>query len=404
MVRRSFLLSLVFWAPFLVLVRVAVVPPEDCGSVDAARTRSAAVASAGWMERALQPDGRYVYEYFPDEDRLSNDYNTVRHAGVTMALYQAAGRYDDAGALAAADRATQWMIANLIEEDGWLALAEPDRSRAKLGSSALMLVALAERRLVTGDPRHDEVMRGLGRFLVAMQRDDGGFHVAWEPPRRAPDTVGTSRYYPGEALWALALLHEAFPDEGWDDAARSASTFLTTLRDEVEDVPFPPLPDHWTAYGLAEMVEWGLSDTEIEYARGMAERFSMLVRTEAQREDGALGTLVRGPESRAAGVGTWTEGLSAIWRLASSDNRLIDVRDDVATRLRCVAGILVERQATAEDAASTARPDLVEGAWFRDGETRMDDQQHAMSGLTYAADMIDGRVSREPEPAGRSAE
>ncbi len=208
--------------------------------------------------------------------------------------------------------------------------------------------------------------------------------------------MGRSRYYPGEALWALALLHEAFPGEGWDVAARDAARFLTTLRDEVEDVPFPPLPDHWTAYGLAEMAEWGLSDGEIEYARGMAERFSMLIRTEAQREDSGLGTMVRGRKSRAAGVGTWAEGMSAIWRLSSADARLADIRGDVEERLRCVAGILAARQRTAADAASSPRPELAEGAWFRDDVTRMDDQQHAMSGLTYAADAFDGRTRREP--------
>ena len=30
-------------------------------------------------------------------------------------------------------------------------------------------------------------------------------------------------------------------------------------------------------------------------------------------------------------------------------------------------------------------PDLVEGAWFRDDVTRMDDQQHALSALLAAA-------------------
>ncbi len=98
-----------------------------------------------------------------------------------MALYQAAGRYGDAEALAVADRATAWMLDNLVEADGWVALAAPAGARAQLGSSALMAVALAERRLATGDDRYDDVMRGLGRFMVAMQRDDGGFHVAWLP-------------------------------------------------------------------------------------------------------------------------------------------------------------------------------------------------------------------------------
>ncbi len=38
------------------------------------------------------------------------------------------------------------------------------------------------------------------------------------------------------------------------------------------------------------------------------------------------------------------------------------------------------------------------GAWFIDGETRMDDQQHAFSGLLYAADALSGRARREPLP------
>ena len=49
------------------------------------------------------------------------------------------------------------------------------------------------------------------------------------------DLVSTSAYYPGEALWGLAMLHEAFPGEGWDDAAWLTADFITLRRDEVED-------------------------------------------------------------------------------------------------------------------------------------------------------------------------
>ena len=54
------------------------------------------------------------------------------------------------------------MLDRLHRRDGWAALTTPEGHRAKLGSSGLMLVALAERRLATGDTRHDEVMRELG--------------------------------------------------------------------------------------------------------------------------------------------------------------------------------------------------------------------------------------------------
>lgn len=60
------------------------------------------------MVRNQEGDGRYVYIYNAGTDSATSDYNEVRHAGVTMALYQAAGRLQDREALAAADRARIW--------------------------------------------------------------------------------------------------------------------------------------------------------------------------------------------------------------------------------------------------------------------------------------------------------
>ena len=395
--RRTAVLSgIAFWAIVALGLRLTLAAPEACGNLNAGEARAAAGAAQHWIERAQFADGSYVYEFHAAENTRSKDYNEVRHAGVTMALYQAAGRFDDPAALAAADRALTWMLDRLIEHDGWAALPAADGSVAKLGSSALMLVGLAERRLATGDEAHDGTMRRLGDFLASMQRPDGGFHAVWLTGVQAPDTLTTSRYYPGEALWALALLHEALPDGGWDANARAAASFLTTRRDAVESVAFPPLPDHWTAYGLAEMVEWGLRDEEIAYARALAGRFGVIVRTEARRQHGELGTLVWGGHARAAGLGTWVEGLSALWRLSTVDERMHDLRPQLVSRVACGAAVLAARQRDATDAAQFERPDLVEGAWFLDGATRMDDQQHALSALLYASDVASSRTQRAP--------
>jgi hypothetical protein len=259
-----------------------------------------------------------------------------------------------------------------------------------------MAVSLAERRLATGDTAHDELMREIGSFMLTLQRDDGGFALGWDMGADAP-VAGTSRYYPGEALWALALLHEAFPGEGWDEAARRDLTYLITRRDDEAGFTFQPLPDQWLAYGLAEMAPWGLADAEIDHARRLAARFGLLVRTESQRQAGALGRLVRGDPARAAGLGTWAEALSSLWRLSTEDKRLADLKAKLRERLVCSAGILAARQAGATEAAVSPRPGLIEGAWFGRGETRMDDQQHALSGLLYALDALDGDAHRAPK-------
>ena len=386
------------WVALLVVLRLAVVPAEARDPRPPEELRASSTAAREWIERNLQPDGRYLYVYDADLDAIPNDYNEVRHAGVTMALFQSAGRDGDVEAFRAGDIAVEWMLDRLYRRDGWAALTTPEGHRAKVGASALMLVALAERRLATGDERHDEVMRELGRFLAAMQRPDGGFHVAWIVGAGEPDYVGTSRYYPGEATWGLALLHEALPGEGWDAYARAGSIFLTTRRDEVEEVRFRPLPDHWAAYSMAEMVEWGLNDEEIDYARRLASRFGFLIRAESQREHGLLGgpgSLIR-VHVRAAAFGTWVEAMGALWRIAAADPRMADLKPAIEERLATGASLLAKRQTDAAEAVVYPRPGFVEGAWVTRGETRMDDQQHALSGLLFAADALDGRTLRSP--------
>ena len=395
---RSAAIGVMGWLALLVALRLVVAPAESVELRSPGELRASSTAAREWIERNLQPDGRYLYVYDAERDAIPDDYNEVRHAGVTMALFQSAGRDGDAEALLAGDAAVEWMLGRLHRRDGWAALTTPDGNRAKVGASGLMLIALAERRLATGDKRHDPVMRGLGRFLAAMQRPDGGFHVAWLVDRGEPDTVGTSRYYPGEATWGLALLHEAMPGAGWDAHARAGSLFLTTRRDDIEGVRFPPLPDHWAAYSMAEMVEWGLSDEEIAYARRLAGRFGFLIRTESQREHGPFG----GPGSairvhvRAAAFGTWVEAMAALWRIADADPRMADLKPAIEERLATGASLLANRQTDAAGARDHPRPSLVEGAWITQGETRMDDQQHALSGLLFAADALEGRALRSP--------
>lgn len=385
---RFLAVPVVLWLVALVAVRATVAAPDEVEMPGPDALRSSAAASGDWMVANQHSDGSYVYEYNRETGEDLGGYNVVRHAGVTMSLYQLAGQLREPEYLRAADRGTAWLLDNMYERDDW---AGPTDGRSvKVGSAALMTIALAERRLLTGDDRYDDVLRELGNFMVAQQREDGGFYTKWLIETDEMDLVSTSAYYPGEALWALAMLHEAFPTDGWDTAAWAAADFVTLLRDDVEDVPFPPLNDHWAAYGLAEMAEWGLEDHHIDYARAMAGRFSLFIRFEAQKTEGRFSNLVRGDDRRSAALGTWVEGLSALWRLAMSDERLADAADEILARAQLGAGILVERQ------VSASAPPAEAGAWFEGGVTRMDDQQHSASGLLYTANGLDGDVRREP--------
>jgi small neutral amino acid transporter SnatA (MarC family) len=362
---------------------VVVAPPERCPPVSPGALRRSAQASVDWLVRNQKPDGTWLYLYERGDDSAPADYNVVRHTGAAMGLYRAAAE-GVPRALRSADRGTAWALDRLLERDGWAAVTW--EGRVDTGATALLVAGLVVRREATGDTSYDDVLGRLGGFLVAQTERSGAVLASYDPLRGAPVPGKYSKYFTGEAYWALALLHRAFPGEGWGEPANRIGTYLATSRDEVED-HWPPIADHWAAYGLSETVDFPergrppLTDQEVSYARRQAELFGGSVRWVSERF-GPWGALVRGSDvPRGGGYGVISEGLTGLWLTARADPRLADLREPIAQRAACIAGLAVNAQSDREDAASFTRPDRVEGAWFRDGETRMDDQQHAVAGL-----------------------
>src|SRR5687767_16040798 len=101
-------------ALLLALAFVVVAPLERCPSVTTEELRRSAQAAVVWFVRNQEVDGSWLYLYNADDDTTASEYNEVRHAGVTMGLYQAAA----AGlpsALRSADRGTEWALGRLLE-------------------------------------------------------------------------------------------------------------------------------------------------------------------------------------------------------------------------------------------------------------------------------------------------
>jgi hypothetical protein len=367
--RRWLIGQVALWGVLAVVLRVVVVPAETCPPVDAVAVERAAEAGGDWLAGTQRADGRFLYGYLLDEDRVSSDYSTTRHAGVMGSLY-ALGRID------AADAGLGYARENLISNDGWTAFA-PVGESVSVGANSLLVVALMYRREVTGERRYDGLARRVGRFVVSQQQPDGSVLQYWQryAERSLPGVFG--QFSTGEAFYAMALLDRTFRGEGWDRSAHRVADYLATRRDEVEG-GFRE-PDHWAAYGLAALAPSGLTGTEVEYARWLAGYFGYLIRYESQHQGSALNRL----SESGASLGTDGEAAAALWRLAGTEPRLADLRERLGDRVTCEAGVLVDRQVR-----PTAPNPLARGAWFADGYTQMDDQQHAIAALLGAREVL----------------
>ncbi len=378
---------LALWVLGAAVVRIGLIPPESCPPATAADVRIAITEASDWLARGLDGEGRYVYGYFRDEDVVSAQYNLVRHAGAVYSLYrvQSAGEGDT---LAAADAGLGFILDRLVPAGDGVAFGLRGQ-RVELGANGLFLVALAERRAATGDPRYDGLMRDVARFIAGQQEPNGAMRGFWDPETGpVPGVYGI--FATGEAMWGLVRLHQAFPEEGWGEPALHTARYLANDRDRLEG-EVTMYPDHWAAYGMADLAAAGIRlDADlVHYARRLAGFFSVRTRFESQRTGHGLNLLVRGWPGPPAGVGTAGEGAAALWRLAGADPRLADILPGLEDDLRCMAGMSVARQVSPAEAAGYARPGLVRGAWFYRDYSQVDDQQHTIAALVDLLPILD---------------
>ena len=376
--------SLLVLAGLLVVAFGAIAPPESCPSVTTADLQRSSQAAVDWFVRNQYANGSWLYEYDRDSDSSTSGYDAVRHAGAVMALYQAA----EAGhprALRSADRGTSWALDRLTQRGDWSAITV--NGTTITGTTALLVAGLDYRRAATGEHRYDEVMRRLGRFLVGQVEPSGAVLASYDTSRDRPIADEYSKYYTGESYWALARLARTFPDEHFAEPAKRIGAYLATERDDKEG-HWPPIADHWAEYGMSETTP--LTTAELAYARRQAELWGGQARW-VQERFGPWGAVVRGPDVfRGGWYGVMNEGFTGLWRIARAEPSLADIQDSIASRATCIAAIAVQEQASAADAASARDPSRVEGAWFfNGGQTRMDDQQHALASLLRTQAIIE---------------
>ncbi len=366
--------TLVLWSVSVAVTRTVIALPERCPAVDGATTQRAIGEAVGWFQRNQRDDGTWRYRY----DRAAGvdiaGYHWVRHAGVLLSLEQAvtAGR---AEAAAVADRGWTQVRERLVEvapgvtafDTGGFAAGAPITA----GGASLVVAALAE-RVEAGRPWPDgfdtATFGALGRFLAGQVAPDGAVNDRFG--RGGVEEGSRSAFTTAEVAFALEAAHRIVPAEGFAPLVDRVMAYVATDRARVEGY-VPDVSEHWGAYALALVVDRRpLTVAEQRFARRQLGVMGVQVRYESQRSNAGVDRWTRGRQALPAALGTIGEALGRWWTIAPDP--------DVAARIACNAGMLVERQ------VPPGAPDAERGAWFQFGVTQMDDQQHALSALIFA--------------------
>lgn len=240
------------------------VPLEE---VDADAMLAGATGAAAWLGGRVRSDGSFDYEVYPGGGGGGDEYNAVRHAGCVVGFYRMAAlgghvshpgirstsEYGATGAVAEA-----WVLQRVrVPPGSWdpqmRAVVWGERG-ATAGAAAFAILSILERPDAIepdrrGAPPDDELLEGLGLFLLAMTDDAGRVFETWDDARGGERVEGVEHpYFPGLVVLALAELYGATGDERWLDGARRVADAQIALFESER-----PTPGHWTMQGLWEL-------------------------------------------------------------------------------------------------------------------------------------------------------
>lgn len=358
--------------------------------------------AAEYLARVTDERGKFAYIVNTDPDVPPTDeYNIVRHAGTMygMGMYVERNKADAQAVKAALIRAGRFLrqqIEPVPKQADMLAIwSEPqitgrdEPRQARLGSSGLGLIGLTSLESVApGNVPHDE-LAGLARFVLFMQRDDGGFYRKYAPALGGRIKTKRLLYYPGESALGLTMLYELDGNEKWLEAAARAVAFMARDR---QDDGRPPA-DHWILLSTARI--WPHYDSTsrpvsreylINSAIELCERLMETsgVGLDDPRVEGCIGR-----DGRTCPTATRVEGLMAALSYIPAEHVAFRARvrhtveDALAFLLKCQVsegdhrgGIPYAMFRLPEDHPNTRR-----GFNERATEIRIDYVHHALSGM-----------------------
>ncbi|MBC8067485.1 MAG: hypothetical protein IAG13_04055 [Deltaproteobacteria bacterium] len=197
------------------------------------RLRAATVAAERYIFSAQADDGRFEYRLDPFTGQVAfSGFSLPRQAGTTLVVCELSS--DRRRAREVATAALAMMVSTARRHEDMQMLSYPLEKKVRfygLGDTALATIALLSCRDLVGE-RFDGDIDRMIRYLLAMQRPDGGFYPRFDGEAGAPEPGADPLYAVGQALFALTLLERELGEPDHHSPAEFPE--LAVVRDGVE--------------------------------------------------------------------------------------------------------------------------------------------------------------------------
>ena len=350
--------------------------PERYAHVTAETLEHSMRIGADWIIAMQEHHGRFQYWYDPVSDKFSdkNDDNFLRQAGTSFSLaliYEMTGepRY-----LEAARKSVRYLLAftESLDTDKAYFLF---RRKAKLGGISLPMLTMLKIRQLTGTTEYDAILTKLANMILFLQEkyNTGQYkstYVFRGDYEYEKNSGWESRIYPGEALYALAGMYQAFGDDRYKQSMDWALGFY--YGEKWKSHAFIP----WTISAFASLYEQTGEGEYADYVFFLSNQ--LLTQQNLGVDDEVYGSFHSVPSANTA---SYMEGLGdAIYvaHLIEDQERLHLYQERAKMGYRW----LLLLQYGESDVAALKRPNMALGGFRKtltESQLRIDNTQHAIS-------------------------
>jgi AMMECR1 domain-containing protein len=362
-----------------------------------------------WLVGTIKDDGKFDYEYFPNLDRGSKDYNIVRHAGSVYGLFETYGmtlreevmKEDQDLYLEGAAKTMGFIYAALGKPNtdpvgDRICLLERDRkNRCQSGSAALSLLTFLVRPEQSKVPKryHDRLYRkddeklieGLGLTLLDMIDAKGKVFRNYRQSTTMDAVKKEPLYYPGEVMLALMHLYNRTEDPRWLDGAKriAARQIASYQRDRFQ------VPDHWVMQAYLHLWRATRDDRYVKSGYAMATHYSSEQYPNVYTPfPDYLGSWRRTNDTpRTTRAGSRSEALRAIVHMAWERGDDATIYED---SLLAAARHMIEQQFSVRNSYWLPNLKRADGAYRMgqvDNHCRIDNNQHMLVGMAGALEV-----------------
>ena len=361
--------------------------PERYTHVTAETLEHSIRIGADWIVAMQEHHGRFQYWYDPVSDRFSkkNDDNFLRQAGTSFSLMLVYEMTGDLRYFEAARKSLQYLLGftESLDTDKAYFLF---RRKAKLGGISLPMLTMLKIRQLTGTTEFDAILTKLANMILFLQEkyNTGQYkstYVYLGDYEHEKNSGWESRIYPGEALYALAGMYQAFGDIRYKQSMDWALEFY--YGEKWKSHAFLP----WTISAFASLYEQTGEQKYANYVFFLSDQ--LLTQQNLEADDEAYGSFHSVP---SANTGSYMEGLGDaihVARLIKDEERLWLYQERAKMGYRW----LLMLQYGESDASALKRPNMAQGGFRKtltNSRLRIDNTQHAISSFAKGLRFIYG--------------